>query len=113
MALQQTINLPSGTTGDYVRLTAYRWDRNTRELSAHFQLWLDQTHAAADAASLGLIAMLRLSGDSFDRYLAPSVLAQSGITVAGQLYRAAKTEPIIPGAGLKKSDLSFATANDV
>jgi hypothetical protein len=33
MALQKIIILPSGVSGDYSRITHFRWDRTTREAS--------------------------------------------------------------------------------
>ena len=36
MAFQKSLTLPSGVSGNYIRLIAYRWDRNAREANATF-----------------------------------------------------------------------------
>ena len=109
MALQKTIALPSGVSGNYIRLSAYRWDRATREASAMFHLYKDAAQAAnAPASPLCLIAKVRLFGAKFDEYLGNAVLGQPGVTVAGQLYEAAKNEPINAGGDLTILDLSEA-----
>lgn len=110
MAFQKTTTLPNTAAGNYIRLSAYRWDRLTREASAQFLLFA--TEAAADAqpkSPLCLVAVLRLEGAKFDEYLSNAALAVEGVTVAGQLYEAAKAETLIAGGGLTEVDLSDAT----
>jgi len=107
MALQKTIALPSGVSGNYIRLTSYRWDRSTLEASAIFALYLDAAHAQAGADYLvPVIAKLRLSGDKFTQYLGSTALADH--QVAAQLYEAAKDETLLAGGGLTSIDLSDA-----
>jgi hypothetical protein len=109
MALQKNINLPNSTGGNYIRLGAYRWDRITRECSAHFQLFVSAAAAeAAPKSPICLIGVLRLSGAKFDEYLSNRVLEGEGVTVASQLYLAAKSEPVIAGGELATVDLSDA-----
>jgi len=99
MALQKTIDLPSGVSGNYIRLTSYRWDRSTLEASAIFALYLDAAHAASGADYLvPVIAKLRLSGDKFAEYLSSAALADNEI--AAQIYAAAKSETLLAGGGL-------------
>lgn len=107
MALQKTIALPSGVSGNYIRLTCYRWDRQAREASAIFALYLDAAHATSGADYLvPVIAKLRLSGDKFTEYLGASVLAE--YEISAQLYLAAKTETLLAGGGLTSIDLGGA-----
>jgi hypothetical protein len=108
MALQKTFTLPSGVSGNYVRLTAHRWDRQTREAVAWFALYVDATAASAGKASLTpWIAKLVLTGPKFDAYLAPSALHASD--VLAQFYVAAKAEPLSCDFGSG----AFADAQDV
>jgi hypothetical protein len=110
MALNKTISLPSGISGNYIRLTSYRWDRSTLEASAIFALYLDAAHAQAGSDYLvPVIAKLRLSGEKFSEYLGAAALAEHEIS--SQLYSAAKTETLLAGGGL--SSVSFADAVDV
>ena len=99
MALQKTIALPSGVSGNYIRLTSYRWDRSTLEASAIFALYLDAAHASGGSEYLvPVIAKLRLSGAKFTEYLGSAALAENEI--AAQLYAAAKAETLLAGGGL-------------
>jgi len=108
MALQKTLTLPSGVSGNYSRLVTYRWDRATREAVALFALYLDASAAAAGKQPLTpWIAKLRLTGDKFDLYLSNAALEDHD--VIAQLYTAAKAEPVVSDFG---SDV-FADAIDV
>ena len=110
MALQKTIALPSGISGNYVRLTSYRWDRSTLEASAIFALYLDASHALGGSDYLvPVIAKLRLSGDTFTHYLGAAALVDRDISA--QLYYAAKNETLLAGGGL--SSISFDDSIDV
>jgi len=112
MALQKVINLPNATSGSYIRLTGYRWERISREASAIFSLYSDATQAGAAPAQpvCPVIAKLRIDGADFDVYLAASVLT-GDVTAVGQLYRAAKAMPLIVGGGL--TELTLSDAEDV
>jgi hypothetical protein len=93
MALQKTFNLPSGISGNYIRLVAHRWDRAARESSALFALYVDAAAAQSGKAPLTpWIAKLWLRGDKFDQYLSNAELSTPGILA--QLYVAAKAEPL-------------------
>jgi hypothetical protein len=108
MAFQKTIELPSGVSGNYIRLTAHRWDRQSREAVAWFSLYVDAAAASSGKAALTpWIAKLWLTGAKFDEYLSNPALASSG--VLAQLYAASKAEPISCDLG---SD-AFADALDV
>ncbi len=104
MALSKSITLPSGVTGSYIRISAFRWDRNAKEASVLFDLFLD----AATAAKAGstpvapTVAKLRLVGTTaaasgnlsqFDTYI-----GAAAVDVA-QLYTAAKQEAAISDFG--------------
>lgn len=112
MPLQKTIILPDGTSGDFIRLGDFALNRDTREATATFRLYLSaaQYAAAPGAAMKQVIAKLRLNGDRFDAYLADDVL-EGEVTLVGQLYVAAKAEPLLAGGGL--TALSLADAIDV
>lgn len=91
MAFQKTLALPTGVSGDYFRMTAFRWDRTTKEASAQFALFLNEATATAGGQPLvPVVAKLRLSGEGFDTYLGPDVLESSEGDVIAQLYTAAK-----------------------
>ena len=108
MALQKTFTLPSGISGNYIRLVAHRWDRAAKESSALFALYVDAAAAQSGKAPLTpWIAKLWLRGDKFDQYLSNEDLTSPGILA--QLYVAAKAEPISCDFG---SD-AFADAVDV
>jgi hypothetical protein len=93
MALEKSFTLPSGISGNYVRLVAHRWDRATRESSALFALYVDAATAQSGKAPLTpWIAKLWLRGDKFDQYLSNAELTTPGILA--QLYVAVKAEPI-------------------
>ena len=108
MALQKSFTLPSGISGNYIRLVAHRWDRAAKESSALFALYVDAAAALSGKAPLTpWIAKLWLRGDKFDEYLSNAELTSPGILA--QLYVAAKAEPISCDFG---SD-AFADAVDV
>ncbi|MCX6952734.1 MAG: hypothetical protein NTV51_11300 [Verrucomicrobia bacterium] len=91
MAFQKTLALPTGVSGDYFRITSFRWDRNgAREASAAFALFKDAATAVAGQPLVPIVAKLRLSGTGFDDYLSPSALAAAEGDVIAQLYLAAK-----------------------
>lgn len=108
MGLQKTFTLPSGVSGNYIRLTAHRWDRQTREAVAWFSLYVDAAAATSGKAPLTpFVAKLWLTGAKFDQYLSPVALESSG--VLAQLYTAARAEPISCDFGSG----AFADAHDV
>ena len=108
MAFSKSFTLNSGASGNYVRLTTYRWDRSVREAVALFALYLDANAAQTGKQPLvPYIAKLRLTGATFDQYLGNAVLQDHD--AIGQLYLAAKAEPVISDFG---SD-AFADATDV
>lgn len=108
MALQKSFTLPSGVSGNYVRLTAHRWDRQAREAVAWFSLYIDAAAAHDGKQPLTpFIAKLWLQGAKFDEYLDNAEIASPGILA--QLYIAAKAEPISCDFGSR----AFADAQDV
>lgn len=107
MALQKTFTMPSGVSGNYIRLIAHRWDRNAREAVAWFALYVDAAAAQSNKQPLSpFIAKLWLQGAKFDQYLDNAELASPGILA--QLYVAAKAEPISCDFGSN----AFADAQD-
>ena len=93
MAFQKTLTLPSGVSGNYIRLISHRWDRQAREAVAWFALYVDATAAQSGKQPLTpFIAKLWLQGAKFDQYLNNAELASPGILT--QLYIAAKAEPV-------------------
>ena len=93
MALQKTFTLPSGISGNYIRLVAHRWDRAARESSALFALYVDAAAAQSGKAPMTpWIAKLWLRDAKFDQYLSNAELTSPGILA--QLYVAAKAEPL-------------------
>lgn len=114
MALQKTISLPNGASGNYVRVGTYAIDRLTREASIQFMLHGSAALAAsAPDAPLCMIAKLRLNGAKFDEYLSSEALAAVGQNIVEQLYVAAKAEPLLAGGGLTQAQLDLSDATDV
>lgn len=114
MALQKSITLPNGVTGNYIRIGAHLWDRSTKEASCRLFLFTSAAYAASRPDQpLCLLAVIRLRGAKFDHYLSNTALAGQGVTVLGQCYAAAKAEPLLPGGGLSRAELSLADAVDV
>lgn len=98
MAFQKSFTLNSGASGNYSRLTTYRWDRSVREAVALFALYLDASAAQTGKQPLvPYIAKLRLTDAKFDQYLGNAVLDNHD--VIAQLYLAAKAEPVISDFG--------------
>ena len=98
MAFQKSLTLPSGVSGNYIRLIAYRWDRNAREANAIFALYLDAQAAHDGKDPLApCVAKLRLTGSAFDSHA--SNVAIAGKDILAQLYTAAQSEPMISDFG--------------
>jgi hypothetical protein len=123
MALEKTINLPSGVSGNYHRMVAFTWERGTRQASAHFALYKDAATAIAGEPLRPIVAKLRLSGEKFDEYLSAAALAAADGDVVAQLYLAARAvsaayaaEPATEMAAHMVSDFGrdvYADAEDV
>lgn len=121
MALQKHIALPNGTSGNYIRLTFYRWDATRREASAEFMLFASKERAKTQPhAPVCALIKLRLSEAKFDQYLSTEALQALEIRgpdpIRDQLYAAVKVEPLIAGGGLTEAELrafNLATAADV
>ncbi|PTX95779.1 hypothetical protein [Opitutus sp. ER46] len=117
MALQKSITLPNGATGDYIHISEYARDVDNRYVSCHLNLFTSAAHYASQPAPkqpICLIAKLRLSGAKYDAYLSTAALAAVADTedaVRAQLYVAAKVEPLIAGGGLQS--ISLVDALDV
>lgn len=112
MAFSKNITLPNGTSGNYIRVGSYRWERLTNDASAQFLLYVSQAQAeAAPSSPLCLIAVLRLNGAKFGDYLSSASLEASGKTILGAIYSASKIEPLIAGGEL--TAISFTDAADV
>lgn len=114
MALQKSITLPNGSTGNYIRLGTYVVDRLSREASAQFMIHGSAALAeSAPDSPLCMIAKLRLNGAKFDEYLSSEALAAVGQNIVEQLYVAAKAEPLLAGGGLTQAQLDLSDATDV
>ncbi len=108
MALSKGFSFRNGASGSYIRVTAYRWDRSTREARAILTLYQDAAYAASapDLPLLPVLAKLDLTGAKFDQYLGNAALADAG--VLAQLYAAAKVETLLAGGGLTAVNLADA-----
>jgi hypothetical protein len=99
MALQKITYLSSGVSGNYIRISAFRWDRTTREASAIFSLYKDQATAQAGGSPLlPVLAKLRLGGAKFDTHLGNVALAGEADMLA-LIYAAAQVEDCISDFG--------------
>lgn len=105
MAFQKTIDLPSGVSGNYIRVSAFRWDRAAREASVLFALYKDASTAAAGQPLRESVAKLRLEGAVFDTWLGNASLGNA----LEQIYMAARAVPVISDFGAE----IFAGAVDV
>lgn len=94
MAIQKSITLSTGDTGEYHVITFVSLDIANKHVSAHFSLYKN----AAVRANVGvtpqraIIAKLRLSGSTFDKYLSGAAVSTSSNHIR-QLYLAARAEP--------------------
>lgn len=118
MALQKSITIENGATGDYIRIGLAPIDWMTREASVHFMLYASEAwRAAHPEAPLCLIAKLRLEGAKFEEWLGEAALAAlvdpGADPVRDQLYAAAKVEPLQPGGGLRIDELDLSDAVDL
>jgi hypothetical protein len=105
MAFKISIPLSSGVSGDYIRISAFRWDRNAREASVIFSLYRDAATAAAGQPLVPTVAKLRLTGAKFDEHLGG---ANPGNMLA-KIYQAARAEPLVSDHGAAL----FTAAEDV
>ena len=96
MALQKSITLANGISGNYIRVgDSYEMNRREKTLTAHVTLFLDAAHAQARPdLPLAVIALVQLLDAEFDQYLGRDALARAGGNVVAQLYAAAKSVPI-------------------
>lgn len=99
MALQKSITLPNGATGNYIRVgDTVEIHRRLKRAEAHVTLFLNEAQANANPDyGLGVIGLLNLQGDKFDLYLGKDALTRTyGGDISRALYAAAKTEVIRP-----------------
>ncbi len=100
MALQKTITLPSGATGSYIRAAGQRYDPILKEFSCFVLLYTSEAHRIANEHQpLATIGKLRVTGDDFTTYLAPSVYDLE------QVYVALKALPLTSGLGMPEDIL--------
>ncbi len=98
MALQKTIKLPGGATGNYIRVASFGWDPEGGVFSAHFLLFADEATAKPADGTKGVpltpvsFCRLRLSGAQF------ALLGRGKVTEAA-IYALAKTQPLICDLG--------------
>jgi hypothetical protein len=112
MALQKSITLPNGITGNYIRVgDSYEMNRREESVTAHVTLFFDAAHAARlPEYPLAVIALVELSEAEFDQYLGRDALATAGGNVVAQLYGAAK---IIKVRSLIGTEIDLTDAADV
>lgn len=113
MALQQTITLPSGIEGNYIRCDVYSWDRASRQCTARLALYVSHEVAVAGQPIAPTLARLRIYDEKFDEYFGSAVLAAlepMTDAIRHQIYEVAKAEGALltPGAGLTELDLTNA-----
>lgn len=112
MALQKSITLPNGISGNYIRVgDSYEINRREKTLTAHVTLFLDAAHAQARPdLPLAVIALVQLVDAEFDAYLGRDALATAGGNVVAQLYAAAK---IVKVRSLIGPEIELSDATDV
>lgn len=88
MAFKKSVPLPTGVSGDYIRLTEFQLSLPRRYLSAEFALFKDQALATSGQPLLQIMGKLRVMNDYFDIYFAKEVLKKED--VLAQIYRAAR-----------------------
>jgi hypothetical protein len=93
MALQKSITLANGISGNYIRVAdSFEINRREKSLTAHVTLFLDANHAQARPdLPLAVIALVQLLDAEFDQYLGREALATAGGNVVAQLYAATKS----------------------
>jgi hypothetical protein len=116
MALQLTIELPSGAQGNYIKILEIERGIGRRYLCCHFYLYASKAKADENKPIWPTcIAKLRLEDAKYDKYLSTAALAAlpnpGPDAERTAIYAAARVEPLIAGGGL--TSLSFADAVDV
>ena len=92
MAIQKSVNLSTGDTGEYHVISFVWLDIANRHVSAHFSLFKNaQVKANGGTAQRPIVAKIRLSGPTFDKYLSGTAMGNSNHI--RQLYLAARNEP--------------------
>lgn len=112
MALQKTLSLKNGATGNYFKISLIHHRIVEKEVSVHFSLYSSQDNRNQNPGHplLLTVAKLRLQGEIYDRYLSSEAL--QGSNHVSQLYKAAKAERVISDYDLPDSPL-FSDATDV
>jgi hypothetical protein len=109
MALKQAITLPSGASGDYLRIDTFEFNRRARRAQAHVALFKDEARADEfPDYPLAVVSILDLAGDKYDEYLGGDALAAANWNIVGQLYAAIKAEPLRPINGIVLSEIAKA-----
>jgi hypothetical protein len=109
MALQLPVTLPSGASGNYIRIGVFEWNREYKAAYAQLALFKDAAQAAAQPRfPLAVVAILNLRDAAFDQYLSNAAIAAAGGDVLGQLYEAAKVEPLQPVNGILVDNIGSA-----
>lgn len=88
MAFQKRAALPSGIVGNYHRVSSFRWERDTRELSVYISLYKDAATAEDGPPLVPGFAKFRLYGEKFDALVDPNILKKSTKDVLGLIYAA-------------------------
>jgi ketopantoate hydroxymethyltransferase len=112
MALQKSITLPNGISGNYIRVgDSYEMNRREESVTAHVTLFLDAAHAQARPdLPLAVIALVQLLDAEFDSYLGRDALATAAGNVVAQLYAAAKSVKV---RSLVEQEIDLTDAADV
>lgn len=94
MALQLSITLPNGATGNYLRVVSVEWNRPASVCVWNLALYLSEAQAdAAPKYPLAIVAQVRVDGAKFEEYLSNEAIAAAGHNIIAQLYMVTKAEP--------------------
>ena len=96
MAYKKQYTLPNGVPLTHFRITTYRLDYATREVSTLVSGYVTPTVLAPAAP---VFAKLRLVGERFDATVGKGALAAAEEDVNAILYKALQTDPVICDAG--------------
>ncbi len=114
MALQLSITLPNGVTGDYLRIVNVEWNRPASIAVWRIALYLSEAQAnAAPKYPLAVVAQVRVDGAKFEQYLSNEAIAAAGHNIIAQLYAVTKAEPGAVTIIAPVAPFDLSTADDV
>lgn len=90
MALKSSIELRTGDSGEYIKITRHHIDSISKEGWAYFSLYKSQKHAnSGSQPQVAILGKMRIDRNNFDRYFSKEALPTYGNHIKA-FYQAAK-----------------------